>query len=132
MEQNLALFKALSDKTRLNIVALLLDGEKCVCEIYPHVKRTQSTVSIQLGKLEELGVVESRRQGKWIYYRIKDKRIYALVSALEGEDTWSMSASRRSSRTATARSPGAARAAHATARTITSASPKASGTPTMR
>ncbi len=85
MEKNLNLFKALSDKTRLRIVTLLLDGELCVCEICPQVKRTQPTVSIQLAKLEALGVVASRRQGKWTYYRIKDKRIYALVSALEGK-----------------------------------------------
>ena len=47
----LEILKALSDETRLKIVEFLLDGEKCVCEIFPHVKRTQSTVSIQLSVL---------------------------------------------------------------------------------
>lgn len=79
------LFKALSDKTRFSIILLLLGGEKCVCEIFPHVKRAQSTVSIQLGKLEAWGILESRRQGKWIFYRIKDKRIYSILNAAKGE-----------------------------------------------
>jgi ArsR family transcriptional regulator len=82
MKEHLLLLKALSDETRLNIVELLLGGEKCVCEIFPHVKRTQSTVSIQLGKLENWGILESRRQGKWILYRIKDERVYSLFKAL--------------------------------------------------
>ena len=82
MREKLILFKALSDKTRLSIISLLIKGEKCVCEIFPHVRRTQSTVSIQLGKLEKWGILESRRQGKWIFYKIKDKRIYSIFKAL--------------------------------------------------
>ena len=82
MEKNLALFKALSDNTRLGIVTLLLAGEKCVCEIVPHAKRTQSTVSIQLGKLEKWGILASRSQGKWRYYKIRDKRVYDVLGDL--------------------------------------------------
>ena len=67
MEETLKILKALADVTRLNILEFLLDGEKCVCEIIPHTKRTQSTVSIQLGKLERMGVLESRREGKKIF-----------------------------------------------------------------
>ncbi len=82
MKDRLTLLKALSDETRLNIVGLLLGGERCVCEIYPNVRRAQSTVSIQLGKLENWGILESSRHGKWIYYRIKDERVYSLFKAL--------------------------------------------------
>ena len=82
MKKELLLLKALSDETRFNIVELLLDGEKCVCEIFPYVKRTQSTVSIHLGNLEDSGVLESRRDGKKIFYKIKDKRIYDIFKAL--------------------------------------------------
>ncbi|PIU02664.1 MAG: ArsR family transcriptional regulator, partial [Candidatus Diapherotrites archaeon CG09_land_8_20_14_0_10_32_12] len=42
MEKSLKILKALSDDTRLKIVEFLLNGEKCVCEIIPHTKRTQS------------------------------------------------------------------------------------------
>jgi len=73
------MFKALGDETRLKIVEFLLDGEKCVCEIFPHVKRTQSTVSIQLGKLENLGILSSRREGKNIYYKISNEKVRRLI-----------------------------------------------------
>jgi DNA-binding transcriptional ArsR family regulator len=73
MKRELKIFKALSDKTRLKIVRFLLNGEKCVCEIVPHTGRAQSTVSLQLSKLEYLGIVESRREGKSIYYHIANE-----------------------------------------------------------
>jgi DNA-binding transcriptional ArsR family regulator len=74
--------KALSDGTRLKIVEFLLDGEKCVCEIFPHVKRTQSTTSIQLSILEKVGILNSRRDGKKVFYKIKDPRVYYIFKAL--------------------------------------------------
>ncbi|HDD46000.1 MAG TPA: ArsR family transcriptional regulator, partial [Candidatus Aenigmarchaeota archaeon] len=46
MKESLKIFKALCDETRLKIVEFLLNGERCVCEIVPFTKRTQSTVSI--------------------------------------------------------------------------------------
>jgi ArsR family transcriptional regulator len=81
-KETLKVLKAMSDETRLKILKFLLDGEKCVCEIFPYVKRTQSTVSIQLGKLENLGVLESRRMGKKVFYRIKDYRVCDVFKAL--------------------------------------------------
>ncbi|OGJ22043.1 hypothetical protein A3K73_08520 [Candidatus Pacearchaeota archaeon RBG_13_36_9] len=82
MKENLELLKAMADETRFTILDFLLDGEKCVCEIFPYVKRTQSTVSIHLGNLEDAGVLESRRDGKKIFYRIKDKRVFDVFKAL--------------------------------------------------
>lgn len=82
MEKTLDILKSLSDETRLKIVRFLLDGEKCVCEITPRVKRTQSTVSIQLSKLERSGIVESRRDGKKIFYRIRDMRAREILRVL--------------------------------------------------
>jgi len=81
-KETIKILKALSDETRLKIIEFLLDGEKCVCEIFPHVKRTQSTVSIHLGKLENWGLLESRRNGKQIFYRIKDYRVCDVFKAL--------------------------------------------------
>jgi ArsR family transcriptional regulator len=74
--------KALSDETRLKIVEFLLDGEKCVCEIFPHIKRTQSTTSIQLDVLRKAGILKSRRDGKKVYYFISDKKVYEIFKAL--------------------------------------------------
>jgi len=80
MNEKLKIFKALSDETRLKIVESLLEGEKCVCEIVPFTKRTQSTVSIQLSKLERLGIVKSRRDGKNVYYKIINPSIKKIIS----------------------------------------------------
>lgn len=79
MNRNLILFKALSDETRYRILELLLGGERCVCEIIPHLERTQSTVSLQLGKLEDWDILESRREGKKIFYKIKEPKIRNLL-----------------------------------------------------
>jgi len=83
MKESLRVFKALCDETRLKIVKFLFNGEKCVCEIVPFTKRTQSTVSIQLAKLESLGIVESRREGRKIYYRLKNKKVREILRILD-------------------------------------------------
>ncbi|MGB9708052.1 MAG: ArsR/SmtB family transcription factor [Candidatus Pacearchaeota archaeon] len=81
-KETINILKALSDGTRLRIVEFLLDGEKCVCEIFPHVKRTQSTTSIQLSKLENAKILESRKEGKKVFYKIKDYRVCDIFKAL--------------------------------------------------
>ena len=85
MKESLKIFKALCDETRLKIVESLLNGEKCVCEIIPFTKRTQSTVSIQLARLESLGIVESRREGKKIYYRLSNKKVKEILKIVKGD-----------------------------------------------
>lgn len=82
MDDSLKIFKALSDETRLKIVRFLLEQEKCVCEIVPHVKRTQSTVSIQLAKLETMGILSSRREGKSVFYKLKNKKVREILHCL--------------------------------------------------
>jgi len=82
MKKELQILKALSDETRLKIVEYLLDGEKCVCEIFPHVKRTQSTTSIQLDVLRKAGILDSRKEGKKVYYFISDTKVCNIFKAL--------------------------------------------------
>ncbi|MEM3543215.1 MAG: metalloregulator ArsR/SmtB family transcription factor [archaeon] len=81
-EKTIKILKALANETRLKIVEFLLNGEKCVCEIFPYVKRTQSTTSIQLSKLESAGIVEAKRKGKQVFYMIKDYRVCDIFKAL--------------------------------------------------
>ena len=64
------LFKALGDETRLRIVALLSHGELCVCHLQDALKLPQPNVSRQLGILRSAGLVEDRRDGSWVYYRL--------------------------------------------------------------
>lgn len=65
-----ALFKALADGTRLRILGLLVGGEVCVCEIHDALKLPQPTVSRHLAYLRRAGLVETRREGLWIHYRL--------------------------------------------------------------
>ena len=76
------LFKALADKTRLKILMLLDIREMCVCEIMVALDLTQPTASHHLGILEVVGLVTDRREGKWVFYSLKDKRIMKLVKEL--------------------------------------------------
>jgi ArsR family transcriptional regulator, arsenate/arsenite/antimonite-responsive transcriptional repressor len=65
-----ALFKALADATRLRILGLLLAGEVCVCDIHESLKIPQSKASRHLAYLRKSGLVETRREGLWVRYRL--------------------------------------------------------------
>ena len=64
------LFKALADATRLRILGLLLTGETCVCDIHESLKIPQPKTSRHLAYLRRTGLVETRREGLWIHYRL--------------------------------------------------------------
>lgn len=83
MEEEVKIFKALSDETRLKIIRSLLDGEKCVCDLVISAKRSQPTVSIHLAKLANLGILSSRREGKSIYYRIKNEKVIEILRCMD-------------------------------------------------
>ncbi|GBE57304.1 HTH-type transcriptional repressor AseR [bacterium BMS3Abin01] len=72
MNQVAHIFKALSDDTRLRIVGLLLEGELCVCDLMAILELPQSTVSRHLAYLRHAGLVNDRRQGLWMFYRLAD------------------------------------------------------------
>ena len=82
IENNLKLLKALSEETRYKIIEVLLQGEKCACEIPKLIDRTQSNTSMHLTKLLDLGVLKSRRDGKRIHYSIKDLRVCDVFKVL--------------------------------------------------
>jgi ArsR family transcriptional regulator len=64
-------FKALSDETRLQIVTLLLEqDELCVCDLVGALGQTQSKISRHLRYLYNAGLVEDRREGLWMHYRL--------------------------------------------------------------
>ncbi len=60
--------KALSDETRLKILAYLQSGELCVCELLEVLDMPQSTVSHHLFLLQNAGLIRSRKQGRWVLY----------------------------------------------------------------
>ena len=63
-------FQAVAEDTRLEIVRLLADGERCVCELQAELDAGQSRLSFHLRKLKEAGVVSDRRDGRWVYYSL--------------------------------------------------------------
>lgn len=65
-----SLFQALGDSTRLRILGLLLSGEVCVCDIHESLKIPQPKASRHLAYLRKAGLVETRREGLWIHYRL--------------------------------------------------------------
>jgi len=75
--------KALGDETRLRIANLLAHrGELCVCDVESILQVSQSKASRHLNHLKHAGVVEDRRDGTWIYYRLAPKALPLLRSAL--------------------------------------------------
>ncbi|MFB0565925.1 MAG: ArsR/SmtB family transcription factor [Candidatus Aminicenantaceae bacterium] len=74
MKQALKLFKSLSDPTRLRILLLLIQKNLCVCEITFILAIEQSRISHQLRILRDADLVEDLRDGKWIVYRITEKK----------------------------------------------------------
>jgi ArsR family transcriptional regulator len=65
-------FKALGDSTRLRILGLLLTGEVCVCHIHESLRIAQPKASRHLAYLRRAGLVEARRDGLWMHYRLAD------------------------------------------------------------
>ena len=74
MEKQLAtmetVFQALGDTTRLRILGLLLAGEVCVCHIHESLGVPQPKASRHLAYLRRAGIVATRREGLWVYYRL--------------------------------------------------------------
>ena len=64
------LFKALADRTRLRLLNLMNTDEICVCFFVEVLKTNQPKISRHLAYLRRAGVVEARRDGKWMHYRI--------------------------------------------------------------
>jgi DNA-binding transcriptional ArsR family regulator len=70
MNQLLAITNALSDEGRVRTLAACFDGELCVCQITELLQLAPSTVSKHLSILKQAGLVETRKDGRWIYYRL--------------------------------------------------------------
>jgi len=75
-------FKALGDSTRLMILELIKNGEKCICEIIPETGKSQPTVSQHLRILRQAHLVEQRKVGTNIWVHAKDKQIYQIINEI--------------------------------------------------
>ena len=80
--KNAILFKALSDPNRLEIIDMLSNGEMCACKILERFQITQPTLSHHMKTLCDSGLVNSRKEGKWMYYSIDDNTLLAFKDFL--------------------------------------------------
>jgi len=75
-----ALFAALGDATRLKMLKLIADEELCSCEVMAALELTQPTTSHHLGILERAGLLTSKRNGKWVFYKIANSTVQNLIN----------------------------------------------------
>jgi DNA-binding transcriptional ArsR family regulator len=78
------LMAALGHPNRVKIVDFLRSGERCVCEIVPALGLEQSNLSRHLKALREVGILESRKEGVSVYYKVSDPRIFKLLDLSTG------------------------------------------------
>src|SRR6478735_1893010 len=71
MHHTALFFAALADSTRLRILFLMKEGELCVCYLQGVLRTNQPKISRHLAYLKKAGLVEARREGKWMHYRLK-------------------------------------------------------------
>ena len=74
------LFKVFGDSTRIRILSVLMEGELCVCDIATLLEMTLSAISHQLRILRAAKLVEARREGKTVFYRLADDHVRTILS----------------------------------------------------
>ena len=79
-----AALQMLANPDRLLLLCHLTQGEHCVSELEAALDIRQPTLSQQLGVLRKKGLVATRKKGKYVYYRVADKAVHALLSTLYG------------------------------------------------
>lgn len=79
MRDVLDITKSLADGSRLRILMALAGGELCVCQIVELLQLAPSTVSKHMSILRQAHLVESRKDGRWMYYRLPDSQASKAV-----------------------------------------------------
>jgi ArsR family transcriptional regulator len=76
-------FKALADPTRLKILECIKDSEKCICEVIPYTGKSQPNVSQHLKVLKIAGLVDERREGTRILLKASNKKIFDVITSVK-------------------------------------------------
>jgi ArsR family transcriptional regulator len=77
------LFHALADPIRIDVVQLLLSGERCVCDLMADLDLAQSRLSWHLKTLSDAGIISGRREGRWNYYSLNADVLTEARSVLD-------------------------------------------------
>jgi ArsR family transcriptional regulator len=79
MKDALRIFGALSDENRVRMLFALRHGELCVCQLIVLMGLSPSTVSKHLSILRDAGLLDSRKEGRWVYYRMADQSSFPII-----------------------------------------------------
>lgn len=83
LDDSAKLLKAMGSPVRLRMIAAFLENEKnCLCEIQPMLKLSQPTLSRHLGVLRNCGVLECKKVNNRIYYKVKGRKVVAILRTL--------------------------------------------------
>lgn len=91
----LRVLRAMADENRLRILEILRDGEHCVCELQSSVEIGQSLLSHHLRILREAGLVQDRREGRWVHYSLSAGAVRPLARYLDALEYDARDARRR-------------------------------------
>ena len=83
LQSAIGVLKAMGHPVRLRILAMLRDGELCVCQMTALLGLATSTVSAHLADLKRAGLVNERKDGRWVFYRLVNPEPAVLVSVWE-------------------------------------------------
>ncbi|WP_238590687.1 ArsR/SmtB family transcription factor [Paenibacillus beijingensis] len=75
--------RGFGDKTRLQILEYIKDGEKTVSQIVDNVQASQSNISQHLGCLKDCGLIIGRQDGKYVYYSLRNEKVKILLSMFD-------------------------------------------------
>jgi ArsR family transcriptional regulator len=76
------LCRAIAHPARLKVLDLLRGGEQCVCRLAPQVGVTEANLSQMLAILRRAGMVECRREGHQVFYRVRDERVFDVIDQM--------------------------------------------------
>lgn len=86
-EETAKIFKAFCDENRVGILKLLVNGEKCACQLLEEFEISQPTLSHHMKILCEAGIITARKEGKWIHYKIDEKGSLVIGKLLQSLTT---------------------------------------------
>ena len=81
-------FKALADRTRLRLLNLMRNDEVCVCFFVEILKTNQPKISRHLAYMRRAGIVDARREGSWMHYRLVQPSDTDIASVLQATLAW--------------------------------------------
>jgi len=82
LELKAEVLKTLAQPTRLKILELLRDGEKCICEIVPALNGEQSNISRHISLMQKSNLVTTRKDGVKVMVKVKDPKVFEILDSI--------------------------------------------------